>query len=82
LNIEDYIHRIGRTGRAGAQGIAISFFTEKTSKLARELIDILHKANQNIPPQLRAFAPERSYGGGPTGHYGAPRPSYGGPRNF
>ena len=27
--IEDYVHRIGRTGRAGAKGIAYSFFTKK-----------------------------------------------------
>ena len=27
-NIEDYVHRIGRTGRGGASGTAISFFTE------------------------------------------------------
>ena len=26
-NSEDYIHRIGRTGRAGAKGTAITFFT-------------------------------------------------------
>jgi len=26
-NSEDYIHRIGRTGRAGANGTAITFFT-------------------------------------------------------
>ena len=26
-NSEDYVHRIGRTGRAGAEGTAITFFT-------------------------------------------------------
>ena len=26
--IEDYIHRIGRTGRAGNKGTAITFFTQ------------------------------------------------------
>jgi ATP-dependent RNA helicase DDX5/DBP2 len=26
-NIEDYIHRIGRTGRAGAKGKSYTFFT-------------------------------------------------------
>jgi ATP-dependent RNA helicase DDX5/DBP2 len=26
-NTEDYVHRIGRTGRAGAKGTAITFFT-------------------------------------------------------
>lgn len=26
-NLEDYVHRIGRTGRAGAKGIAYSFLT-------------------------------------------------------
>jgi superfamily II DNA/RNA helicase len=36
-NAEDYVHRIGRTGRAGAKGDAISLFTEKDERL---LVDI------------------------------------------
>lgn len=31
FNVEDYVHRIGRTGRAGLEGEAISFFTDKES---------------------------------------------------
>jgi hypothetical protein len=70
-NIEDYIHRIGRTGRAGATGVAISFFTEKHSRLAKDLVEVLVKANQNVPKELQAFVPERGNGfGGGRNHYG------------
>ena len=37
-SIEDYVHRIGRTGRAGAKGIAYSFFTNKDLSIAPELV--------------------------------------------
>ena len=33
-NSEDYIHRIGRTGRAGAKGTAITFFTTDSELLS------------------------------------------------
>ena len=79
-NIEDYIHRIGRTGRAGATGVAVSFFTEKHSKLAKELIDILRTANQNIPPQLQAFVPQH-HGRGGGGRGGGAAPYYSAPGN-
>jgi superfamily II DNA/RNA helicase len=36
-NAEDYVHRIGRTGRAGASGDAISLFSDKDERL---LVDI------------------------------------------
>lgn len=76
-NIEDYIHRIGRTGRAGATGVAVSFFTEKSSRMAKELIGILRKANQPVPPELLAYTGEVRGGGG--GNHYAPsggKPNY------
>ncbi len=39
--IEDYVHRIGRTGRAGAKGIAYSFFTKKDVGLVHDLVKIM-----------------------------------------
>jgi ATP-dependent RNA helicase DDX5/DBP2 len=40
--IEDYVHRIGRTGRAGAYGTAITLFAEDEDfRLAKELVDVL-----------------------------------------
>ncbi|KAA0053652.1 DEAD-box ATP-dependent RNA helicase 46 [Cucumis melo var. makuwa] len=59
--VEDYVHRIGRTGRAGATGIAYTFFGEQDAKYASDLIKILEGANQRVPPELRDMA-SRSYG--------------------
>ena len=50
--IEDYVHRIGRTGRAGAKGNAVSFLTRRESNIAGELIKVLQKSNQEVPPDL------------------------------
>lgn len=38
--VEDYVHRIGRTGRAGALGEAFTFFTPEDGKHARELVTV------------------------------------------
>lgn len=64
-NIEDYVHRIGRTGRAGAKGYSVSFFTEKHSKIAKDLIDVLVSAKQDVPPTLQSYVRSGSYGGHP-----------------
>lgn len=48
-NIDDYIHRIGRTGRAGNIGIATSFVNENNKNIFRELLAILEECNQTIP---------------------------------
>jgi ATP-dependent RNA helicase RhlE len=36
-NAEDYVHRIGRTGRAGAKGDAISLHTDKDERLLTDI---------------------------------------------
>jgi len=53
-DVESYVHRIGRTGRAGKEGVAISFFTPnedifftrilKTTKASIELINLSNKS--------------------------------------
>lgn len=35
--VEDYVHRIGRTGRAGASGIALSFATENDTQMVKRI---------------------------------------------
>ncbi|XAR60452.1 RNA helicase [Bertholletia excelsa] len=62
-DIDDYVHRIGRTGRAGKTGLATAFFNENNSSLARSLADLMQEANQEVPAWLSRFAARSSYGG-------------------
>ncbi|PKA62043.1 ATP-dependent RNA helicase-like protein DB10 [Apostasia shenzhenica] len=61
--IEDYVHRIGRTGRAGATGVSYTFFCDQDSKYARELAKILEGADQCVPRELRDMFARGGYGG-------------------
>lgn len=94
-NSEDYIHRIGRTGRAGAKGTAITFFTTDSklpnpvvklcalsltdltldAKQARDLVNVLREARQEIDPRLAEMT---RFGGGGGGRYGGWRGGRGG----
>jgi len=51
-SIEDYTHRIGRTGRAGLRGLATTFLTEEDSGVFHDLANFLKTANQIIPHEL------------------------------
>jgi len=67
---ETYIHRIGRTGRAGKKGVAVSFFVaEKNGRMAREIIEILNRTSQNVPQEL-VNASMTSFRGGKGGGRG------------
>ncbi|KAL7272663.1 hypothetical protein RUND412_004521 [Rhizina undulata] len=57
-NIDEYIHRIGRTARIGNSGLATSFFNESNEGIAQDLVKILVEANQDIPDFLERFRPE------------------------
>ena len=54
--VDEYVHRIGRTGRAGNTGWATAFFNERNMKIAPDLIEILTEAKQIIPAKLRDIA--------------------------
>ncbi|KAK0945727.1 RNA-dependent ATPase [Friedmanniomyces endolithicus] len=55
LTVEDYVHRIGRTGRAGQDGKAVTLFTDAEKHLAGGLINVLKAANQAVPEELMKF---------------------------
>ncbi|XP_028777626.1 DEAD-box ATP-dependent RNA helicase 37 [Neltuma alba] len=63
-DIDDYVHRIGRTGRAGKMGLATAFFNDNNLSLAKPLADLMQEANQEVPAWLTRYAARASYGGG------------------
>ncbi|RYP41151.1 hypothetical protein DL769_011650 [Monosporascus sp. CRB-8-3] len=69
-DIDDYVHRIGRTGRAGNTGHSTAFFNRGNRGVVRELIELLKEANQEVPAFLETIARESSFGGGRGGRSG------------
>ncbi|XP_076263472.1 uncharacterized protein LOC143198231 isoform X2 [Rhynchophorus ferrugineus] len=53
---EDYVHRIGRTGRCQQAGTAYTFFTANNQRQAKDLISVLEEAGQTVIPQLQELA--------------------------
>ena len=62
--IEDYVHRIGRTGRSGKTGVATTFINQNCSEQIRlDLKHLLKEAKQRTPPFLAAMEdPTEKYG--------------------
>ena len=77
-NIEDYVHRIGRTGRAGAKGTALSFAAGRDSFLVKRIeqftgqpINIVEIPGfEPRPQQQRPRGRPQSYRGGPSSSRG------------
>lgn len=74
-DIDDYVHRIGRTGRAGNTGVSTAFFNRNNRNIIRELVELLREANQEVPPWLDSMATEVTYS---SGHRGGGRGYRGG----
>ena len=56
-HMEDYIHRIGRTGRAGKKGIAYTFIDPDEEDLyAEDIIKVMEISNQEISDELKEIA--------------------------
>uniref|UniRef100_A0A669CV58 Probable ATP-dependent RNA helicase DDX52 n=1 Tax=Oreochromis niloticus TaxID=8128 RepID=A0A669CV58_ORENI len=51
----EYIHRIGRTGRAGHQGKAVTFFTENDKPLLRSIANVIKQAGCPVPDYMVGF---------------------------
>lgn len=46
-DIETYVHRIGRTGRAGNKGVATSLINEKSKNIIPDLVELLQEASKS-----------------------------------
>lgn len=65
---EEYVHRIGRTGRAGQRGTAITYMTTSDSRIVPDIIKIVKDAAQVVPDALNEMeAADDFYGGGGGG---------------
>merc|ERR1719469_1106376 len=66
-NGEDYVHRIGRTGRAGRKGAALSLIMREEGRSADQIAQVMTKTGIPVPPELAALAatarPMRERGG-------------------
>jgi superfamily II DNA/RNA helicase len=59
FNAEDYIHRIGRTGRAGASGLAVTLVTRDDSRLVADIEKLIKKKIELEPLELEDDRPPR-----------------------
>lgn len=61
-DIDEYIHRIGRTGRVGNKGKALSFYDPRfDNRIQSDLVRILQMANHEVPDWLQNGASSSNY---------------------
>lgn len=56
-DINEYVHRIGRTARIGNVGLSTSFYNEKNEGIAEDLVKLLLETDQEIPDFLEGYKP-------------------------
>lgn len=54
-HMEDYVHRAGRTGRAGNKGTCVTFVTPEQDRYAVDLVRALKASEASVPPELEAM---------------------------
>jgi superfamily II DNA/RNA helicase len=59
FNAEDYVHRIGRTGRAGASGLAVTLVTRDDTRLVGDIEKLIKKKIELEPAELEDDRPRR-----------------------
>jgi ATP-dependent RNA helicase RhlE len=59
FNAEDYVHRIGRTGRAGASGLAVTLVTRDDARLVSDIEKLIKKKIELEPFELEDDRPRR-----------------------
>lgn len=52
-HMEDYVHRVGRTGRAGMLGTAVTFITEDQDRYAVDISKALKQSGQKVPEPVQ-----------------------------
>ncbi|XP_055695064.1 ATP-dependent RNA helicase bel isoform X2 [Lutzomyia longipalpis] len=82
-DVEEYVHRIGRTGRMGNLGVATSFFNDKNRNICADLVELLVETKQDVPDFLEEILTQERSGGrrGGGGGGGGSRGRYGGGGN-
>lgn len=69
-NLDQYCHRIGRTGRAGRKGKAFTFIDNKPSPLCGPLAEYLAKCNAEVPRELPALGRQAQFNSDRKSRYG------------
>jgi len=54
-SVQSYIHRVGRTGRAGAQGRAVTFFTKADREGVTSMVHVMSASGADLPAWMRAL---------------------------
>lgn len=55
-HMEDYVHRAGRTGRAGQKGTCVTFITPEQERFSVDLVRALKASEAKVPPELEKMS--------------------------